>query len=120
MPETPAWQYDQFPQIGTDYGSPEEVEAYDKRMSSLRNIDAETSHIIEALELKPGSTVIELGAGTGEFAIAAARRCSRVYAVDISQVMLHYAARKAHSRAVGNIEFVRPGHNGQDHGDVGN
>ena len=33
-----SWQYDEFKQIGADYESLEEVEAYDQRMQSLRDL----------------------------------------------------------------------------------
>jgi ubiquinone/menaquinone biosynthesis C-methylase UbiE len=109
MIASPDWQYDEFKQIGTDYESIEEVARYDKRMSELRNIPEECESIISRLQLSPESRVMEIGTGTGEFAIAAARRCASVCATDISQVMLDYARQKAESRGVNNIDFVRAG-----------
>lgn len=105
----PRWQYDEFKQIGTDYDSVEEVEAYDRRMQSLRDVAQETEHILEALGVTPESTILEIGTGTGEFAIRAAARCAKVYAVDISEMMLDYARQKAEARGVSNIEFKRAG-----------
>ncbi|MCE5199744.1 MAG: class I SAM-dependent methyltransferase [Armatimonadota bacterium] len=115
MATHPVWQYDEFKQIGTDYESVEEVARYDKRMSSLRNIDEECAAIIELLDLGPDSRVLEIGSGTGEFAIAAAKQCAQVCAVDISQIMLDYAREKAISRSVNNIQFARAGFLTYDH-----
>lgn len=105
----PPWQYDEFRQIGTDYDSIAEVEAYDRRMQSLRNIPEETEHILDILGVTPESAILEIGAGTGEFAIGAGARCARVYAVDISEMMLDYARQKAHARGAHNVEFSRAG-----------
>lgn len=104
-----SWQYDEFKQIGTDYESLEEVEAYDKRMQSLRDVAGETAHILDLLQITPESTILEIGTGTGEFAIGAAARCAKVYAADVSLPMLEYARRKAESRGAGSIEFMRAG-----------
>lgn len=104
----PAWQYDEFKQIGTDYDSIAEVEAYDRSMS-WRDVAGETEHILDVLEITPESTILEIGCGTGEFAIRAAARCARVYAADISEPMLEFARHKAESRGVHNVEFLRAG-----------
>jgi ubiquinone/menaquinone biosynthesis C-methylase UbiE len=37
--------------------------------------------------LGSGSTVLDVGAGTGQFALAAARQFRRVIAVDVSPIM---------------------------------
>lgn len=103
------WWYDEFKQIGTDYASSEEVDRYDERMSSMRNFAQEAADILDNLALTKDSIVLDIGAGTGEFAIAAAGRCSQVYAVDISQQMLDCALRKATSRGITNIEFICAG-----------
>ncbi|MHB1000114.1 MAG: class I SAM-dependent methyltransferase [Armatimonadota bacterium] len=101
----PAWQYDEFKHVGTDYESEEEVQAYDERMQKLRNVPQEVDHALHDLELTSESTMLEIGTGTGEFAITAASRCRKVYAIDISEPMLRYAKTKADRRNVTNIEF---------------
>lgn len=106
----PAWQYDEFRQVGTDYGSVEEIAEYDERMRRLgRNSAEEVRHILSAVEATPESVVLEVGIGTGEFAIMAAGQCAQVYAVDVSKPMLDYASEKALSRGVDNIRFVHAG-----------
>jgi SAM-dependent methyltransferase len=57
------------------------------------------------------STVVDLGAGTGRFALAAARRFGRVVAVDVSPAMQE-AVRE---RAAGLVECVRAGFLSYEH-----
>lgn len=59
---------------------------------------------MQLLDLKPEHTVIDLGCGTGTFAITEARSCRKVFAVDISQAMLDKCAEKARAAGLGNIE----------------
>ena len=65
--------------------------------------------ILSFLDLQPDQTVLEIGTGTGEFALAAAIHCSKVYAVDLSESMLRYVEKKAKSRGVSNVEFFQGG-----------
>ena len=51
----------------------------------------------------PTSTVIDLGAGTGQFAVAVAPAVRHVTAVDISPVMLAQLEGKLHSLGVRNV-----------------
>lgn len=108
MKSVPSWQYDEMKQIGKDYADPAEVEAYDSRHGKFRNVEKENTAILEALGLRPQDLLIDFGTGTGAFAVQAAGRCSKVYAVDISTVMLDYAAKKAARKGATNIVF-RPG-----------
>lgn len=115
MTTGPVWQYDEFKQIGTDYGSIEEVARYDERMARLRKVTDECADILRSLDLTPESRVLDIGAGTGEFAVAAAQCCAEVCAVDISPVMLEYAKSKAKSRGLDNIVFAHAGFLTYDH-----
>jgi putative AdoMet-dependent methyltransferase len=103
MSEYPAWQYDEMKQIGKDYNSLAEVEAYDIRHGRFRNVEKENADILERLKLQSDDVVIEFGSGTGAFAIHAARRCARVYAVDISRAMLEYTHLKAAKAGITNV-----------------
>jgi putative AdoMet-dependent methyltransferase len=47
--------------------------------------------------------------GTGAFARAAARRCRRVVALDVSPVMLEYAAQRAREAGITTIDFREAG-----------
>lgn len=109
MAASKEWWYDEFKYTGTDYASAAEVDAYDERMSRMRDIPRECDDIFKRLELGADSVVLDMGSGTGEFALAAALRCKRVYAVDISREMLDCASRKASDRGADGVEFVRAG-----------
>jgi putative AdoMet-dependent methyltransferase len=109
MSDYPSWQYNEMKQIGKDYGDLAEVEAYDIRHAKFRNVEKENERILESLSVKPEHTVVDLGTGTGAFALQAARRCSKVYAVDVSRVMLEYAKKKADTAGISNIMFYHGG-----------
>jgi ubiquinone/menaquinone biosynthesis C-methylase UbiE len=55
------------------------------------------------------STVLDLGAGTGVFALAVARHCRRVVAVDVSPAMVAMQRRRVAAAGVGNVEVVHGG-----------
>jgi len=103
------WHYDEMKQVGTDYADAKEVEAYDARMHTFRDIKSETENILESLHITQDQTLIEIGCGTGEFAIAAAGRCKKIIAEDVSLPMLEFARQKAERRNVKNIEFHNAG-----------
>ncbi|NYT02933.1 MAG: class I SAM-dependent methyltransferase [Methanosarcinales archaeon] len=106
---SPLWHYDERRQIGTDYSSQQEIEAYDLRMQQIRDVPSEIREVLDLLDLQPDHTLLELGCGTAEFSLAAAGHCSRVIAADISGPMLEYARNKAQARGVQNVEFVQAG-----------
>ena len=103
------WYYNEMEQAGTDYADIRDVEAYDARMLKLRDIREEIEKILITLDIKQDQTLLEIGCGTGEFAIMAAERCRKVIAVDVSTPMLGFAQRKAKRRNVKNIEFHNAG-----------
>lgn len=109
MGDRPSWVYNEMRQIGTDYFDMEEVRSYDRRMRKIRDISKEVNHILEAIDAGAGQVILEFGTGTGEFAIAAAGKCSMVYALDISDVMLEYAGQKAAACGRDNIVFRQAG-----------
>ncbi|MDA8099499.1 MAG: class I SAM-dependent methyltransferase [Nitrospiraceae bacterium] len=109
MNTIPSWQYDEMQQIGKDYGSIDEVEAYDERHGKFRDVQRENEEILQLLAATSDHAIIEIGSGTGAFAIQAARRCSRVYAVDISRAMLAYTKAKAEKADISNIEYRHAG-----------
>lgn len=109
MMESASWQYDEFKQVGVDYNNVAEVEAYDERHNQFRDVEGENAAIIEALSVQRDDVLIDLGTGTGAFAIQVARQCKKVYAVDVSKVMLEYGSQKAIQSGVTNVEFVYGG-----------
>ncbi|MGE5609115.1 MAG: class I SAM-dependent methyltransferase [Bacillota bacterium] len=105
MSPKPAWLRDELVQVGTDYSDPANVEAYEARHLRYRNVEQENARVFDALKLTTESTVLDMGTGTGFFALAAAQRCARVFAVDVSSAMLDYARQKARRANLTNIEF---------------
>jgi ubiquinone/menaquinone biosynthesis C-methylase UbiE len=103
----PVWQYHEPDHPGADFDALAEI--YDRNMQKFRDVQGEIKEILGFLDLKPDQPVLEIGTGTGEFALAAARHCRKVYAVDLSAGMLRYAEKKAKTRGVANVEFLQGG-----------
>ena len=55
--------------------------------------------------LRKGDVFADLGCGTGKVSIAAARLCSKVYAVDVRPEAIECAKAETQKAEVGNIEF---------------
>jgi putative AdoMet-dependent methyltransferase len=103
----PAWQYHEPDHPGADFDAL--AEKYDRNMQKFRDVMGEIAEILDFLALRPEQSILEIGTGTGEFALAAARQCRKVYAVDLSAGMLRYAEKKAGMRGVSNVEFLPGG-----------
>ena len=103
----PAWQYHEPDHPGADFDALAEI--YDRNMQKFRDVQGEIEEVLDFLTLQPDQSVLEIGTGTGEFALAAARHCRKVYAVDLSAGMLGYAEKKAQTRGVSNVEFLPGG-----------
>jgi ubiquinone/menaquinone biosynthesis C-methylase UbiE len=61
------------------------------------------------LALSRGMTVVDIGAGSGAYALAAAAAVGaegRVYAVDVQQELLRKLKAEARSRRLGNLEII--------------
>ncbi len=99
----PGWSFDEYAPVGVDYNNQEQADAYDAVHQRFRRYDEEAAAIIKQLGLGPASTVIDMGAGTGAFAVHAARHVKRVYAVDVSETMLERCREKARKAGVRNI-----------------
>src|SRR3990167_3647889 len=103
------WQYDEMKQVGIDFTDLENIEYYDSNMQKIRDFKKEYETIFNYIDISPEKTIIEFGTGTGEFALEAAKWCSKVYAVDISKTMLDVAKNKAKNIDIKNIEFCNAG-----------
>ncbi len=69
------------------------------------------ARVIDALQLKPGQVVADIGAGTGYFTVPLAKSpaAPKVYAVDIEQSMVDYVTRRAMREGLKNVSAVRGG-----------
>lgn len=103
------WQYDEMKQVGIDFTDFENIEYYDSNMQKIRDFKREHETIFNYIDISPEKTIIEFGTGTGKFALEAAKRCSKVYAVDISKTMLDVVKNKAKDKDIKNIEFCHAG-----------
>jgi SAM-dependent methyltransferase len=99
----PNWYPDESRLAGPEHLDPAFVAEYDRKAGEASSDDAAD---LQRLGVPDGATVVDMGAGTGTFALAAAALGYRVIAVDISDVMLGAAARKSEGR---RIEFVQAG-----------
>jgi putative AdoMet-dependent methyltransferase len=86
MRDLASWQYDEFQQVGRDYGNPAEVELYDCTHADLRDLEVESDQVLDLLGLASSDLLIDFGSGMGTFAMAAAplcpRACGRCFAGD--------------------------------------
>ena len=64
------------------------------------------SAILEAARPDPHKVLLDLGAGTGLVALAAAERCGEVHAVDSSPKMVEILSDEARRRRLGNVHAV--------------
>ncbi len=106
-----SWKYDEKKHCGVDYSSAEEVAVYDTRHQQFRDYKKEVDIFMEELSVTAthDMTLIDLGCGTGAFSINAAHHFKRIYAVDISRMMLKVAQDKAVQQTINNITFVNAG-----------
>ena len=77
--------------------------------SDLRLSWLKKDKIIEALKLKPGQKIADIGAGTGLFSWPIARKVAPggvVFAVDINPILLKEIERKAKEKGINNIRVV--------------
>lgn len=109
------WRYDEFNQVGKDYGQEVEVDAYDASHGKFRDVEAENRALLDRLDLEPDAVLIDIGAGTGAFAVEASKRCRMVYAVDVSEAMLARARANAVAAERSNVEFCHAGFLSYEH-----
>lgn len=106
------WPYEQVT-AGREHFDEKHARRYDAKMDA--GAAAEVHLLQETGALAPGSVVIDLGAGTGQFALAAAPACQRVIAVDVSPVMLGRLNDKLNEGAASNVETVSAGFLSYEH-----
>src|SRR5580692_4146809 len=103
------WMLDELAHAGPEHLDEGFIAGFDRKQGYP---DPETDiAAFEARGLGGASSVVDFGAGTGQFAVPAARRFGRVTAVDVSPAML--AAMRARVAAGGGslagLECVRGG-----------
>jgi ubiquinone/menaquinone biosynthesis C-methylase UbiE len=104
---TDAWMIDELAYAGPEHLDANFVEGFDRKQGYPAP-DEDLARL-EAQGLGPDSVVVDLGAGTGQFALAAARRFGQVTAVDISPAMVQMLTEKAATAGLANLRCVRAG-----------
>ena len=108
----PSWFLDELAHAGSEHLDPGYVPVYDRKAETD---PADDLDVLRDLGLNETHTLVDFGAGTGTFALAAAPLCRRVIAVDISPVMLMYLREKVTQSGIENIECVQGGFLSYDH-----
>jgi SAM-dependent methyltransferase len=99
-----SWWLDELGHAGEEHLDPAYIAGYDRKSGFDPAADLE---LLRGLGLDRSSTLVDMGAGTGALALAAAGVCRRVVAVDVSPAML--GALRERAGAAGNLECVRAG-----------
>jgi ubiquinone/menaquinone biosynthesis C-methylase UbiE len=101
-----SWVPDEVTTAGRENLDPAHVARYDAKMDADA---ASESAWLSQLCGVPTATVVDLGAGTGQFTLEAASWAGRVVAVDVSPVMLDRLRSKLETSTVKNVECVAAG-----------
>lgn len=110
---SPGWMLDEMAHAGRENLDVDHVALYDDKEDA--DAATEVGLLIE-LGLDERSTVVDLGAGTGQFTVAVAPHCARVVAVDISPAMLGSLRAKIDTAGLSNVEVVQAGFLTYEHG----
>ena len=110
--QRPGWFPDEFAYAGEEHLDPAYVTTYDRKSATDPTEDLT---ILRSLGLDEESVVVDLGAGTGTFALAVAPLCRRVVAVDVSPAMLADLRAKAEQSGITNIKVVQAGFLSYEH-----
>jgi SAM-dependent methyltransferase len=97
---------DELALAGPEHRDPAYVAAYDRKAAF--DPAGELAELRE-LGLDSTATLVDLGAGTGTFALAAARVCARVVAVDVSPAMVSAMRERAAQAGLASVEVVQAG-----------
>jgi SAM-dependent methyltransferase len=101
-----SWLLDELALAGPEHVDPAAVAGYDRkaRFDPAADVD-----LLVEFGLGERSTVVDLGAGTGAFALAAAAVARRVVAVDVSPAMVAAIRARVAEAGMHNVECVHEG-----------
>jgi SAM-dependent methyltransferase len=100
------WWLDELAHAGAEHLDASYVAGYERKGGYDPAGDLE---LLTAWGLGRDSVLIDLGAGPGTFALAAAAVCRRVIAVDISPAMTGLLAERVRRLGLGNVEVIQAG-----------
>jgi SAM-dependent methyltransferase len=107
------WMIDELAHAGPEHLDAAFVAGYDRKQG--RPDPAEDLAVLEAHGLDGDSAVVDLGAGSGQFALSAARRFAHVTAVDVSPAMIALLQEKTAATGLANLDCVRAGFLSYEH-----
>ncbi|MFI5054245.1 MAG: class I SAM-dependent methyltransferase [Acidimicrobiia bacterium] len=106
------WVPDELGYAGEEHLDPGYVSGYDRK----QQFDpADDVAILQALGMGRSSALVDLGAGTGTLAFAAAAVLRHVTAVDISPVMVAALRQRAEDDRIDNVDIVCAGYLSYEH-----
>jgi predicted methyltransferase len=97
------------PGINKTYEHPDIPDSIQRFESNGRDVYDHRKEIVEAIGLKPGMTIADVGAGTGLFTrlfSPAVGTTGKVYAVDIAKEFIEHIENLAHDQKMDNIVGV--------------
>src|ERR1700687_4978681 len=100
------WWPDERHYAGDEHLDPLYVSGYERKAGFDPTEDLEALRL-HGLSLE--SMVVDLGAGTGTFAVAAARLCRHVVAVDVSPAMVAALRERVKDLGLDNVTVVEAG-----------
>jgi SAM-dependent methyltransferase len=106
------WYPDELATAGAEHLDPGYVAGYEEKAGPEWRADLA---LLRELGLNETSTLVDLGAGTGSLAIAAAPLCRQVVAVDVSPAMLTVLRERAQQLGLRNLEVVQAGFLSYEH-----
>lgn len=101
------WMLDELAHAGPEHLDPGFVAGFDRKQGYPDFAD--DLAVLADHGIGSASTLVDLGAGTGRFALAAAPRVGRVVAVDVSPAMQAALRDRATRAGLANIECVQAG-----------
>jgi SAM-dependent methyltransferase len=104
---------DEMAHAGAEHLDPAFVAGYDRKQGYPD--PAGDLAVFAAHGLGATSAVLDLGAGSGQFALAAARRFGHVTAVDVSPVMVALLGQRAAAAGLANMDCVQAGFLSYEH-----
>jgi SAM-dependent methyltransferase len=104
---------DEMAHAGPEHLDPAFVAGFDRKQGYPD--PAEDLAVLRAHGIGADATVVDLGSGTGRFALAAAPLVHRVVAVDVSPAMLAVLRERVAEAGLGNVECVRAGFLSYEH-----
>ena len=103
---------DEIALAGPEHLDADYVERYDQKAAFD---PAEDLAVLRRHGVDADSTLVDVGAGTGTFALAVAPMCRRVFAVDVSPAMVAAIRSRAAAQGISNVECVQAGFLSYEH-----